>query len=267
MGKDDLGHDPSQQIQANNQWYVGDQFANQMGSEGRRALIDFRWSFFERCVLQYARSNTVKGNRGQLSILDAGCGDGINLAGLGRIIEKNALDAMLTGIDYNPLRLSRSKTLAGVHGPTRGSLYDLPFGDGVFDIVLCNHVLEHLHEDVRALNELNRVLKNGGVLILGVPNEGCMLAYLRNHVIQRSILRTTDHVNFYTMREINSLLTDAGFAVMNSETENFFFPHGRMHYLLIERRWGRGLIRLLRSIFPSQAGGLILYARKSPANF
>jgi SAM-dependent methyltransferase len=46
---------------------------------------------------------------------------------------------------------------------------EIPFADGQFDIVICNHVLEHVLEDKTAMKEINRVLKPGGRAIVIVP--------------------------------------------------------------------------------------------------
>jgi SAM-dependent methyltransferase len=45
----------------------------------------------------------------------------------------------------------------------------LPFEDNTFDIIICNHVLEHIIEEGKAISELYRVLKAGGEAILQVP--------------------------------------------------------------------------------------------------
>jgi len=46
---------------------------------------------------------------------------------------------------------------------------DICFGNGDFDYVICNHVLEHVSDDRRALSEMYRVLKPGGKAIITVP--------------------------------------------------------------------------------------------------
>ena len=46
---------------------------------------------------------------------------------------------------------------------------DLPFEDESYDIVICNHVLEHIIEDSKAMSELYRVMRKGGWGILQVP--------------------------------------------------------------------------------------------------
>lgn len=48
-------------------------------------------------------------------------------------------------------------------------IHKIPFRDNSFDAVLCNHVLEHVKDDILAMNEIRRVLKPGGFAILQVP--------------------------------------------------------------------------------------------------
>ena len=48
-------------------------------------------------------------------------------------------------------------------------IHAIPFNDHSFDVVLCNHVLEHVDNDIKAMSEINRVLKPGGFAVLQVP--------------------------------------------------------------------------------------------------
>lgn len=48
-------------------------------------------------------------------------------------------------------------------------IHKIPFEDNSFDAVLCNHVLEHVRDDIQAMGEIRRVLKPGGFAILQVP--------------------------------------------------------------------------------------------------
>lgn len=48
-------------------------------------------------------------------------------------------------------------------------LHDIPFEDNRFDVIFCNHVLEHVEDAHRCMTELHRVLKPGGFGILQVP--------------------------------------------------------------------------------------------------
>ena len=48
-------------------------------------------------------------------------------------------------------------------------IHQIPFAESTFDVVLCNHVLEHVDDDLKAMREIARVLKPGGYSILQVP--------------------------------------------------------------------------------------------------
>jgi SAM-dependent methyltransferase len=48
-------------------------------------------------------------------------------------------------------------------------IHQIPFEANRFDVVLCNHVLEHVQDDIQAMREIHRVLKPGGFAILQIP--------------------------------------------------------------------------------------------------
>ena len=51
----------------------------------------------------------------------------------------------------------------------KANLCNLPFKNNTYDLILCNHVLEHIIDDIKAMKEIYRVLKPGGRAILQVP--------------------------------------------------------------------------------------------------
>lgn len=48
-------------------------------------------------------------------------------------------------------------------------IHEIPFKENSFDVVLCNHVLEHVNNDIKAMSEIHRVLRPGGFSIMQVP--------------------------------------------------------------------------------------------------
>ena len=74
------------------------------------------------------------------------------------------------GIAYYPCDLDPGFYAArGMKGLIEVDITDIPFDDNTFDIILCNHVLEHIPDDRKAMSELYRVLKPGGKAICEVP--------------------------------------------------------------------------------------------------
>lgn len=53
----------------------------------------------------------------------------------------------------------------------KADICDLPFEDNTYDIILCNHVLEHIPDDTKAMQELYRVMKPGGYGIFQIPQD------------------------------------------------------------------------------------------------
>ena len=53
----------------------------------------------------------------------------------------------------------------------KADICDLPFKDNTYDVILCNHVLEHIPDDTKAMQELYRVLKPGGMGIFQIPQD------------------------------------------------------------------------------------------------
>ena len=51
----------------------------------------------------------------------------------------------------------------------KADICNLPFNDNSYDYILCNHVLEHIYDDEKAMKEIFRVLNKNGIAILQVP--------------------------------------------------------------------------------------------------
>ena len=109
-------------------------------------------------------------------------------------------------------------TTTDLHSPladVKADLCDLPFVDHTFDLIFCNHVLEHIPEDMQALKELYRVLQKGGTLIAQVPLDENREKTYENDTItdpkERSrIFGQYDHVRIYG-KDYYQRLKEVGF--------------------------------------------------------
>lgn len=94
---------------------------------------------------------------------------------------------------------------------------DIPYEEGYFDIIICNHLLEHIPDDKKAMKELYRVLNRGGIAILNVPIKKSLETTLEKAEYNTPELREkyygqADHVRFYGNDYVQRL-KDAGFDV------------------------------------------------------
>jgi SAM-dependent methyltransferase len=105
-------------------------------------------------------------------VLDAGCGTG----GLLRRLRESHPTWQLTGLDVSPIAcaLARSRSGADV---VEGSVMELPFPDAAFDAVVSCDVLCQVPDAGRAMREIRRCLKPGGVVVLTMPAYPWMYAY------------------------------------------------------------------------------------------
>jgi SAM-dependent methyltransferase len=102
-----------------------------------------------------------KGIKSKNIILDAGCGTGSN------IIFFNQFGTTY-GIDISPVATKFCRR-RGIKNVLTGDVSKLPYKSNFFDIVSCMDVLEHIENEKKVINEIFRVLKPGGKLILTVP--------------------------------------------------------------------------------------------------
>ena len=92
------------------------------------------------------------------------------------------------------------------------------FSGNSFDLVIGNHILEHIPDDCKAMAEINRVLKPGGKAILQVPfsltNQSTIeTPHINDPVLQSKLYGQKDHVRIYALSDYAGRLRDAGFTV------------------------------------------------------
>lgn len=86
----------------------------------------------------------------------------------------------------------------------KADIVDLPFEDNSFDVIICNHVLEHIVDDRKAMSELYRVMKSGGWGIVQVPMRNSLEKTYEDVTItdpkeRQKHFGQYDHVRWYGM--------------------------------------------------------------------
>ncbi len=96
-------------------------------------------------------------------------------------------------------------------------IQDMPLADNTYDVVFCNHVLEHVPDDLKAMREIHRVLKPGGMAIMQVPLNPDWENTLEDPTItdpeeRHRLFGQYDHVRMYG-QDYPARLVKAGFKV------------------------------------------------------
>lgn len=133
-------------------------------------------------------------------VIEVGCGEGQlaqHLMGLGHIPQ-----------EFRACDLKLSKLATGLDERiqfSEASIYDLPFEQGRFDLVICCEVLEHLEEPLRAIREISRI--SSDAVIVSTPREPLWRALnlVRGKYI-RSLGNTPGHVQHFSQSGLLELL-------------------------------------------------------------
>lgn len=164
-------------------------------------------------------------------ILDGGTGRGFYL----RFV-RQVSGARLVGLELEtPIIGLARQAVADLQGVSliNGSLYGIPLPANTFDKVILSEVLEHVPDDVRALREVARVLKPGGLIAITVPNANYpfwwdpinkTLETLFHTHIQNGMLAGlwANHERLYTAEGLRAAIVEAGLEVA---TERAFTHH------------------------------------------
>ena len=117
----------------------------------------------------------------------------------------------LNNIDYT------TTDLLSPIADVKADICDLPFEDNSYDIILCNHVLEHIPDDTKAMQELYRVMKFGGMGVFQIPQDLSRAETFEDNTItdqkeRAKIFGQYDHVRVYG-RDYFDKLRSIGFKV------------------------------------------------------
>ncbi len=172
-------------------------------------------------------------------ILDAGCGEGIDLANL-------ALDARceVVGLESShggvAASLARIATLQRAH-LVQGDLLKAPLADGLFDGAHCYGVVHHTIDPTRAMKELSRVLKQGAQLLLYVYEDFSDRARHWRAALRavNSLRRLTTRCPPRVMMTFCKLLSPVVYATCTVPSKRFSWA-SRLPYSHGRHAWGLG---------------------------
>lgn len=169
------------------------------------------------------------------SCLNAGCGEGMYIPLISSF--KNITNIL--NVDIKISKGMKAQLNKNNNSFIEASLTKIPYEDESFECILCTEVLEHIEDHEKVLDELFRVLKKSGRLILSVPQTPA----------------PWDPAHFrqgYTKKEIHLLLNSSGFHVVSFSDCFFMFSRAIMHY------WRNPLVKFGKHQCPYLPRSLLL---------
>ncbi|MFT3827359.1 MAG: methyltransferase domain-containing protein [Chitinophagaceae bacterium] len=181
------------------------------------------WWFIVRAGILKKVINRCTGIKAGARILNAG-------VATGRTTEDLSIFGSVTSVENDPecCRFLREELNMEV---TEASVTDLPFEDGIFDMICVLDVLEHVDDDRSALKELHRLNSKDGWLVLTVP--AYQWLWSRHDEVNH-------HCRRYTRSQIRQRLEQSGYRIQYlSYFNSFLFPFIAV-YRLVSRPFVKG---------------------------
>ena len=158
-------------------------------------------------------------------LLDVGCGDGDFLFGM----SQTGFEAFGIDTSTEACKIAQQK-LKNKNGIYNSELRECEFPDKFFDVITFWHTLEHLPHPNQELKEGHRILKDNGILILGMPNKNSFAFNIfGRYWFHLDIPR---HLYHFSTKTIRGMLGLTGFQTVRITYFSLAFPFSLFHSVL-----------------------------------
>jgi 2-polyprenyl-3-methyl-5-hydroxy-6-metoxy-1,4-benzoquinol methylase len=161
-------------------------------------------------------SKTLNKPLSEIHILDVGCSSGSSVL----IAKEMGLDAEGVDTSEKAVQMGKERGL-NVHA---GFLHDVAFASDSFDAITLYEVIEHVDTPIHLLTECHRILRPGGVLVVGTGNTDSWTKKMRKDKWEFfNMSYFGGHVSFFSTGSMKTLASHTGFTVVRTRTASVSF--------------------------------------------
>jgi len=169
-----------------------------------RSLFAFENRF--TTVVNEIKKTTKRFNR-EATLLDIGCGDGI----YEKLLPKEVSDSYYKiGLDFSNKQLIKAKKNFNETHLVDLDSGKLPIKAKTVDLTICSEVLEHLFFPEKVIDEIHRVLKPKGIVLITVPNfpslQTRLSVFIKGYAPMINYTSNKEHIRFYSLKDIQEIL-------------------------------------------------------------
>jgi 2-polyprenyl-3-methyl-5-hydroxy-6-metoxy-1,4-benzoquinol methylase len=162
-------------------------------------------------------------------VLDLGCYDGT----VGSLLQRNGNEVYGVDISEKPVQLAKQK---GIEAYVADIEDGIPFPENSFDVVFAGELIEHVFDTVKFLEEVRRMLKKDGYLVLTTPNlaslgRRVLLLFGRNPNMEPSLEEgASGHIRYFVKDSLFNLLESHGFIIDHFTSDVINFNNSGKHF-------------------------------------
>jgi len=198
-------------------------FFSQREQYQRGGIGRWHWDYRDRMIFSLI-------NPAHSNIIDIGCGEGITLE---KLINRYP-GKSISGIDIMPENVSVCRQHNLPVSP--GSVYDMRLEEGSVDLCILSEVIEHLDDAELALDNIRRILKSGGDILIVFPNDTMFKITRLLFLKFKEAFAESGHVRQYTPQNLKGILEKKGFAVLKVMSIPFKLWAVSLHCMVLARK-------------------------------
>lgn len=220
--------------------------------QSRKEMYESQKSFFIDLFIPIVEKIKLYKSSGK--VLDVGCSSGILL----ELLKKEKYDT--SGIEPNKKAFNIAKRKFGekiFHGTLTQFYYSVLIRSSKqkFDVVIYNHVLEHIEDIKKELQFIKKTLKKNGIIVLGLPNTNNIIFFLRKKYWES--LMSLEHVWHFSKNYLVYYLKKNGFTIIDVS----FSDDSRNDYPLLKRLYFSALSFINKLLYTGES--MLIIAKKN----